>query len=692
MKYKKISEIISHLQSMRFHKAFGFALAFLVVGSMAALGANHVNDSSAATGGTLYVSPASSSVTSGSNFTVAVRATSGTNAINAVQASLTYNPSQLQFVSVSEGTAFPTVAATNTATAGIIRIARGTAPNTTVTGDQVVVSVTFKVLAASGTTSVAFDAPFSNIALAADGTNMLSSTTGGTYTVQGTGSTSNTLYIAPATGNQAAGSTFTVAVHENSNTNPINAAQASLTYNASQLQFVSITESASFPTVAATSTSTPGLIRVARGTASNTSVTGDKTLFSVTFRVLATSGTTSLAIDPAFSNIALTADGSNILSTTAGATYTVQSASSGSASLSLTPASGTFEQNSTVSVVIKATSATARLLTIQSVLNYPASQLQYLSTTEGSVFTTAQRTNTSTSGVIDLIRNIPGGGTGVTGTNDVVTVNFRVIGSSGTAAINFASTSGIYDDSGTGANVLGGTTGANYSLGSVAAPAPAVSSISPTSGSTAGGTTVTINGSNFISGATVSFGGTAASNVVYVSSTQMRANAPARTAGGAGVRVTNPDGQSNSNQPTFTYVAPAPSISVVAPTAGPTAGGTIITITGTNFVNGATVTVDGATASSVVFVSSTTMRATTPAHSAGSASVTVRNPDSQSATRSSAFNYLMPGDANNDGRVNAIDLSILVTHDSENYPAADFNGDGTVGSADLAILIGNWTW
>jgi hypothetical protein len=50
------------------------------------------------------------------------------------------------------------------------------------------------------------------------------------------------------------------------------------------------------------------------------------------------------------------------------------------------------------------------------------------------------------------------------------------------------------------------------------------------------------------------------------------------------------------------------------------------------------------------------------------------------------------GDANGDGRVNALDLSILLSRDRQNYPPADFNGDGTVGSADMAILLGRWTW
>jgi hypothetical protein len=50
------------------------------------------------------------------------------------------------------------------------------------------------------------------------------------------------------------------------------------------------------------------------------------------------------------------------------------------------------------------------------------------------------------------------------------------------------------------------------------------------------------------------------------------------------------------------------------------------------------------------------------------------------------------GDANGDTRVNAIDLSILISHDGQNFAAADFNKDGTVGAADMAILLSKWTW
>jgi IPT/TIG domain len=74
--------------------------------------------------------------------------------------------------------------------------------------------------------------------------------------------------------------------------------------------------------------------------------------------------------------------------------------------------------------------------------------------------------------------------------------------------------------------------------------APTVSSISPTSGPTTGGTSVTITGANFVSGATVAFGGTAATGVTVVSSTTITATTPPMAAGTVPVKVTNPDGSS----------------------------------------------------------------------------------------------------------------------------------------------------
>ena len=171
--------------------------------------------------------------------------------------------------------------------------------------------------------------------------------------------------------------------------------------------------------------------------------------------------------------------------------------------------------------------------------------------------------------------------------------------------------------------------------------APALSAVSPTSGPAAGGTAVTLTGQHFVSGATVTFGGAAASSVVVASATQITAQTPAHAQGSVSVVVTNPNGQSATLASGFTYAGAAtpPTLTAVSPTSGPTAGGTPVTLTGQNFVSGATVAFGGVAATSVAVVSATQITAQTPAHAQGSVSVVVTNPNGQSATLASGFTY-----------------------------------------------------
>ena len=86
----------------------------------------------------------------------------------------------------------------------------------------------------------------------------------------------------------------------------------------------------------------------------------------------------------------------------------------------------------------------------------------------------------------------------------------------------------------------------------------AVSSISPNHGPEAGGTSVTVTGTGFISGSTVKFGETAATSVTVNSPTSITAYSPAGS-GSVSVTVTNSGGTSASTpQDQFAY-DPAPS-------------------------------------------------------------------------------------------------------------------------------------
>jgi hypothetical protein len=177
--------------------------------------------------------------------------------------------------------------------------------------------------------------------------------------------------------------------------------------------------------------------------------------------------------------------------------------------------------------------------------------------------------------------------------------------------------------------------------------APTVSTVSPASGTTAGGTVVTISGTGFQSGAAVSFGGTNATAVTFNSATQLTATTPARAAGAVTVTVTNPGGLNGSKASAYTFVAPpapGPTITTISPSSGTTAGGTTVVITGTNFQNGATVTFGG-TAAAVTFNNSTRLTVTAPARATGSVAVVVTNPGGLAATRNPGYFYSTPAEA-----------------------------------------------
>jgi len=84
-----------------------------------------------------------------------------------------------------------------------------------------------------------------------------------------------------------------------------------------------------------------------------------------------------------------------------------------------------------------------------------------------------------------------------------------------------------------------------------------VTSVSPSTGSTAGGNSVTISGSGFAGDATVTIGGVPATNVVVASATSLTALTGARTTPGAADVAVTSGGKTSSLTNGFTFVAPS---------------------------------------------------------------------------------------------------------------------------------------
>ena len=148
-----------------------------------------------------------------------------------------------------------------------------------------------------------------------------------------------------------------------------------------------------------------------------------------------------------------------------------------------------------------------------------------------------------------------------------------------------------------------------------------LTAVAPTSGPVAGGASVTLTGTGFTGAISVRFGINSATSFVVNSATQITAVSPAGT-GTVQVGVITPGGISNSLP--YTYVS-APVLISLAPSSGPPAGGTSVTLTGTGLTGATAVTFGATPATSFTVNSATQITATSPAGT-GTVQVTVTTP------------------------------------------------------------------
>ncbi len=130
-------------------------------------------------------------------------------------------------------------------------------------------------------------------------------------------------------------------------------------------------------------------------------------------------------------------------------------------------------------------------------------------------------------------------------------------------------------------------------------PIPTVTGISPVTGPIAGGTTVTITGTNLAGATAVTFGTTAATYTV-TSATSITATSPAGSSAGiVDITVTTPGGISaTSPADQFTYKI-TPIVTSISPNNGYVATSVTVTIAGSNFIAGSTVVLQKSDASPI---------------------------------------------------------------------------------------------
>jgi len=159
-----------------------------------------------------------------------------------------------------------------------------------------------------------------------------------------------------------------------------------------------------------------------------------------------------------------------------------------------------------------------------------------------------------------------------------------------------------------------------------------LTSANPNTGSTSGGTSITLTGVGFLEGAveyavSATIGGSAVTDFVVVSNTEITCKTPAGTAGAKNIVLTFLDTGTSTKTNGFTYTATSdPAVLSCVPPYGTTAGGTRVVITGTGFTTATAVTFDGIAAYSFEIISDSRIDAITPANTKGVCDVVVSIP------------------------------------------------------------------
>ena len=190
-----------------------------------------------------------------------------------------------------------------------------------------------------------------------------------------------------------------------------------------------------------------------------------------------------------------------------------------------------------------------------------------------------------------------------------------------------------------------------FRLGTVEDLPPSVTEVSPAVGNVAGGDTVVLTGEAFWGATVVKFGTTAIANATgledvlpadaphftVISDTLIRIVTPVLEPGLYTISVTTPEGEGTSAT-TIYRVTDAPVIAAVSPNVGDPAGGTQVTIAGTNLRQATAVRFGGEAAQFTVNDDGSLTVTTPPADAEGAVDVEVVTPDG-TGTQQNGFTY-----------------------------------------------------
>lgn len=165
-----------------------------------------------------------------------------------------------------------------------------------------------------------------------------------------------------------------------------------------------------------------------------------------------------------------------------------------------------------------------------------------------------------------------------------------------------------------------------------------VTSITPDTNKNSVDTSVTIIGTEFVDGCTVTIGSTDLTNVNIVNDTTITATIPARiSAGTYDIIVTKPDTSIATLSNGF-IVTEILDIASINPVSGYNHVDTNIVLYGSKFVDGCIITIDGTSLTNIVFINTFEVTAIVPLGiSEGNKDIKLINPDTSNITLTNGF-------------------------------------------------------
>jgi hypothetical protein len=158
-------------------------------------------------------------------------------------------------------------------------------------------------------------------------------------------------------------------------------------------------------------------------------------------------------------------------------------------------------------------------------------------------------------------------------------------------------------------------------------PLPKLTNVSPSSGSTGGGTLVAISGSGFSGAGDVQFGGISATDLNIVNDSYLTIITPPDSFGIVAISVINlaRAGSSLESATMFHYEVPLPRLVSISPSTGSTDGGTLVTITGSGFNGSKDVQFGGKSGTALNVIDDNHLTIIAPESSPGSVPVSITN-------------------------------------------------------------------